>query len=528
MGSFWSIREEAFARVFGKNEEREKACLFVVRWSRVEAIGFYDRNALARRNIFFQGVAATYEDMIAGNEIAKDPRQVHVVRALQKLQERIVKSEAEGTGRKRKESGEKKPKEASFSLSGLFGWGAPSHAQAESTTKLDLALRRGMYVCGGPGSGKTFLMDMFYRTLPTPRKRRVHFHEFMLSTHARLHALQKSGVSGEAMMEQCVDEIAEESSVICFDEFQVTDVADAMIMQSLFTNLFQSGVVMVATSNRMPEELYKNGINRTVFLPFIDELNVACEVLRMEDGLDHREHASAASAASGEPETLYFASSAAGGFDALWSQVTAGADAKSAPLKIQGNRSLIVPLSGTHTSAARFHFDDLCAAALGAVDYYAIARAFPVVFIDGLRTLTLKDLNLVRRFITMVDAFYDKRVVLVLRSSVPIEALLDTDDDKVEEEVDVIGGDVMNRSKTAQTIDEVFAFDRTLSRLQEMQTPSYLKQVCGVGMEDIGKGLQSAAGDATKGNLARSLSFAARGKELSLPRKEEDVLIKPS
>ena len=213
--------------------------------------------------------------------------------------------------------------------------------------------------------------------------------------HARLHALQQSK-PGEAMMEQCVAEIADESSVICFDEFQVTDVADAMIIIIVYEPVPVWSSFMVATSKRMPEELYKNGINRTVFLPFIDELNASCDVLRMEDGLDHRERTSAAFASGDTPRRVCTSlTSCASDLDAL--VATSDEITKSQPLKIQGNRSLIVPMVGVQTVAARFHFDDLCAAALGAVDYYAIARAYPVVFIDGLRTLTLKDLNLVRR-----------------------------------------------------------------------------------------------------------------------------------
>ena len=232
---------------------------------------------------------------------------------------------------------------------------------------------KGLYLYGGPGSGKTYLMELFYHALPVEGKRRVHFHEFMLEVHRTLHSLQKDGFSGDEMMLKCVKALHEQAWVLCFDEFQVTDIADAMVMRRLFENLWLKGMVIVATSNRSPDDLYKNGIQRDLFVPFIAELQQFCKVEHITSEIDYRMtifNPQQQDLQANEDETVFFVKQPASGiqahakFERLWDKWTKGDVVHTTKLRVQG-REIRVPLAARYDDIARFEFEDLCGKPLG-------------------------------------------------------------------------------------------------------------------------------------------------------------------
>jgi len=251
-------------------------------------------------------------------------------------------------------------------------------------------------------------------------------------------------------------DIAATTHLLCFDEFQVTDVADALVMRRLFRFLFSHGLVMVATSNREPTELYKNGIQRTSFLPFIDDLKQRCYAHDLQSGTDYRT-LNAIDAHGGTYMHPLTAATRSRVSD-LFSRLTKGADIKPQTLRLRG-RDLLVPSAAN--AVARFKFDELCGRPLGAEDYLGIASAFHTVVVEEVPQLSLNEVNQLRRLITMVDAFYDQHVRLVITAAVPEEHLFDP-------------------GKGGQH-DEVFAFDRTLSRLREMRSHAYLVRAATAG-----------------------------------------------
>jgi len=341
---------------------------------------------------------------------------------------------------------------------------------------------------GGPGSGKTFLMDLFFDCLPVTGKRRVHFNEFMLEIHRTLHQLQKSGYTGEEMMERCVSAIHEQAWLLCFDEFQVTDIADAMVMRRLFEALLERGMVIVATSNREPDELYKNGIQRDLFIPFIEELKKYCFVTNMQSEIDYRMLLleNSGDLKTNTESTVYFVNDGknvkdTAKYERVWEKLTRNETAKGIKLRVQG-REINVPKAAANDDIARFSFDDLCGKPLGPADYYAIASTFHTVFIDNIPQLSLTKLNQMRRFITLIDNLYDQKVVVIASAAVEMDDLIDVggvDEDSAAslgiQETDLLGTAEYVPSQT--NVDEVFAFDRTISRLHEMQKPEYLEHV---------------------------------------------------
>lgn len=348
---------------------------------------------------------------------------------------------------------------------------------------------RGMYLHGGPGSGKTFTMELFYDCLPVDGKRRVHFNEFMLQVHRMLHNFQKQGFQSDTMIDKCVEALYDEGWVLCFDEFQVTDIADAMIIRRLFDALFARGVVVVITSNRAPNELYKNGIQRELFVPFIDEIKKSLQIIDVQSEVDYRMMVfdRVKKASTTHEDNVYFVTGGKSGigqvatFERFFDKMTKGQSIHDVSLNVQG-RKVQIPRAGKYDDVARFTFDDLCGQAVGASDYYAIASSFHTVFIEDIPQLKLNSINLLRRFITLIDIFYDQRVVLVISATTPMNQLFEsggvtseTDTDKMEiQEVDILGDAKYVPSRS--NLDEVFAWQRTLSRLHEMQSPEYLLQ----------------------------------------------------
>ncbi|MBC7151666.1 MAG: cell division protein ZapE [Rhizobium sp.] len=307
---------------------------------------------------------------------------------------------------------------------------------------------RGLYVHGSVGRGKTMLMDLFFKLAPVEKKRRAHFHEFMADVHSRIHAHRIKLKNGETRQADPVPPVAaalrEEAELLCFDEFSVTDIADAMILARLFTELFALGCTLVATSNVEPDNLYRDGLNRGLFLPFVALLQRHVEVTTLDSPTDYRLEKL-------ESLPVYVSpldAEADRSMDRAWKRVTDGRPEVATEIEMKGR---VVPVPRAVGRAARFTFADLCERPLGASDYLAIAKRFDIVFIDHIPHLGPGKRNETKRFIILVDALYDASVRLFASAAAMPEALL-----------------------TEKKGTEGFEFDRTVSRLFEMRSADYL------------------------------------------------------
>ena len=312
----------------------------------------------------------------------------------------------------------------------------------------DTAPLKGLYVYGSVGRGKTMLMDMFFEMAPSSKKRRAHFHEFMADVHNRIHAHRQKLKSGETKQADPVPPVAAalmaEADLLCFDEFTVTDIADAMILSRLFTELFARGCVLVATSNVEPDNLYREGLNRALFVPFIDMLKANVDVVTLDSPTDYRMEKLDSLPVYVTP--LDAAADMA--MDEAWKHAVAGRQEQPAEIALKG-RAVAVPRSAGR--AARFSFADLCQKPLGARDFLAIANTFDTIFIDHIPMLDADRRNETKRFIILVDTLYDHAVRLVASAAAMPEELL-----------------------THKRGTEGFEFDRTISRLFEMRSADYL------------------------------------------------------
>ena len=300
---------------------------------------------------------------------------------------------------------------------------------------------KGLYVYGGVGRGKTMLMDLFFEHVDFAPKARLHFHEFMAEAHEQIRTARKEAPGDPIPL--AAARMAEQAGLLCFDELHVTDIADAMILGRLFRVLFARNVVVVATSNAAPDELYRDGLNRQLFLPFIDLIEDHMTVHEMASEKDFRLEKLAG-------RRLYFSpadKAARAELDAHWLRLTGIADPQSQTLQVKG-RTLTVPQAAM--GVARFSFADLCERPLGPVDYLQIARAFHTLLIDAIPVLTPDKRNEARRFINLIDALYDNKVGLIASAAAEPTALYAHGE----------GSDL---------------FARTVSRLMEMRTEQYLE-----------------------------------------------------
>lgn len=302
------------------------------------------------------------------------------------------------------------------------------------------AVPEGLYIFGGVGRGKTMLMDMFFHTVPFGAKRRVHFHEFMAEVHDLIGRFRKRH-QGDPIPPTAAA-IAEQARLLCFDELHVTDIADAMILGRLFTALFQAHVVVVATSNAAPRELYRNGLNRPLFEPFIALVEDRMEVLQLEAATDYRLEKL-------QGAQLYFTPSdkeAGRAMRAAFRRLTGHESGSSAELTVKG-RKVAVPEASM--GVARFDFADLCARPLGVGDYLAIAHAYHTLLLENIPVLSPARRNEARRFNTLIDTLYDNGVRLIASAEAKPEELYPRGD----------GAEL---------------FQRTVSRLIEMRSDAYL------------------------------------------------------
>ncbi len=352
--------------------------------------------------------AERYRALVAEKKLTGDPAQERVSGALETL---ATKLESYTPGRK-----------------SFFGIGrAP-------------APPRGLYIHGPVGRGKSMLMDLFYENVAVAPKRRVHFHDFMADVHAAVRHWREED-PGNEIARTAVD-IRANAALLCFDEFQVQDIADAMILARLFEALFEAGIVVVATSNRHPRALYENGINRQLFVPAIDLIEKRMDVMCLDGPIDYR-------LAHLERARVYFTplnAESAAALDAVWYDLTGTARGTPGELEVLG-RKLKVPEEAR--GAARFTFRDLCVDALGPQDFLAIADAFHAVAVRDIPRLTPDNRNEAKRFVTLIDALYERSAKLICTAEAQPHELYPAG-------------------------DGAFEFERTASRLAEMQTPEYL------------------------------------------------------
>ncbi len=315
---------------------------------------------------------------------------------------------------------------------------------------------RGLYMWGGVGRGKSMLMDVFFRLAPVRAKRRVHFHAFMIDVHARIGRYRKMSESerrasphhrrgdGDDPIAPVARSIADDAALLCFDEFHVTDITDAMILARLFEALWEEEVVVVATSNRPPRDLYKNGLNRALFEPFIDMMGEHLEIFDFDGETDHRLRALTKAPVYYSP----LGPETTAAMDAAWARITADAAMRPAEIAVQG-RTLTIARTGS--GAAREDFQALCGRPLGAADYLALAETFHTLVLDGVPAMTREDRNEAKRFVALIDALYETRTKLVMSADAEPGALYPAG-------------------------DGAFEFERTVSRLVEMQSESYLAE----------------------------------------------------
>jgi cell division protein ZapE len=378
-------------------------------------------------------VATRYAAKVAAGRIESDDAQLAIVANMTRLEQRIS----------RHRLARKSP---------ILGWLFASRERAQPQIK-------GLYIYGEVGRGKTMLMDLFFESSPVERKRRVHFHEFMLDVHERIYVIRQKMKFGEHAgddpIELVAEQLAAEAWLLCFDEFHVTDIADAMILGRLFARLFERDIVVVATANVAPDELYKDGLNRALFVPFIAMLNDRLDVVRLSARTDFRLEKLA-----GQP-VWYMPDDAAAdaALDQAWRRLTGGNHGAPQDLALKG-RAVHVPRA--FMGVARFSFRDLCEEPLAAADYLRIAREFHTIILDRVPAMTYDNRNAAKRFIILIDTLYDMNVKLVASAAALPESLYRADEGF-----------------------EAREFKRTASRLIEMGSQSYLARPHGAGHERI-------------------------------------------
>ena len=366
------------------------------------------------------GVRARYDERVASGALTGDPAQAEAADRLDALAADLAKPQRRG----------------------LFSK-APEPVQ-------------GLYLWGGVGRGKSMLMDLFFAEVKIAPKRRVHFHEFMAEVHERLDVWRKMSEAdrkrspwrvsgaGDDPIAPVAKQVASEARLLCFDEFQVTQIADAMILARLFDAVFAQGVTVVATSNRHPDDLYKDGINRGLFLPFIQRLKERCGVFELVSARDYRLDRLVEAPVWYSP----LGQGSAAALDLAWTRLTLGAEPQHCVLTVKGRK---LDVSREAAGVARFSFEELCARPLGSIDYLTIAATFHTIILEGIPLLTPDGRNEAARFVSLIDALYEARTKLVASAAAEPDRLYPDG-------------------------DGAFEFQRTASRLFEMRSASYIAE----------------------------------------------------
>ncbi len=362
-------------------------------------------------------VTQIYEARVAAGTLQPDPAQRAVLPDLDALLARLAEAEPPAPAK--------------------TGWLSRLTRSAPAQT----APQKGLYLWGGVGRGKSMLMDMIMEAAPISAKRRVHFHEFMQEIQAGLNRARQKGLADAVV--PVANEVADQARLLCFDEMQITDIADAMIVGRLFQVLFERGVVIVTTSNRVPEDLYKNGLNRQLFLPFIGLIRERMEVVELISAQDHRQGRQ-------EGAQVWFSPADKEAHDALdriWAELTGGEPSPPLLIEVKGHQVEIPKHVGR---IGRVGFWELCGRPFGPADYLAVAEALDVIMIESIPRLSAANFNEAKRFVTLVDALYEAKVRLYASAA-------DIPDHLYAEG------------------EGAFEFERTASRLHEMRDANWGK-----------------------------------------------------
>lgn len=502
-----SLRQGPLGRQLSTLQSRKDLAPWKRSRASVQKLGYATMAQYRQDNYPKRGPLAEYDARVHAGKLRNDEHQRNLISALQDLHTMLSEYRPPDVVEPTIESLQPPKKTL---LSSIFGGSRSEHYQAK--LPIPDTLPKGLYMYGDVGSGKTMLMDLFFETLPAniKHKTRVHFHNFMQDVHKSLHKMKAIHGSDIDAIPFVAAQIAADATVLCFDEFQCTDVADAMILRRLIESLMHHGTVLITTSNRHPKDLYKNGIQRESFIPCINLLLQRLRVLNLDSTTDYRKIPRPPSGVYHHP-----LDEAAKSHADHWFRFLGDFEHNPphpATHTVWGRPVRVPQASG---SCARFSFQELIGAATGAADYIELTRSYHAFVVTGVPGMSFRTRDHARRFITFIDAVYESRAKLVLTCERSLSELFITRQEIAEaaaegkkdksmskkDEHDDLHGDVgdsmrmmmddlgldMNKLKSSSIFsgdEEAFAFARALSRLSEMGSQEWVER--GLGMEHKG------------------------------------------